>query len=96
MFLKAKFHPEIDSPEEESVRKAQFAKTHKMIEEHNSDPEATHQLTHNHFSAMVCIWQEIHIIQMTKIKISSLNNRPTRRKRSTSLELSQPLMSKRK
>ena len=65
MFLKAKFHPEIDSPEEESVRKAQFVKTHKMIDEHNSDPEATHQLTHNHFSAMVCIWQAIHIIQMT-------------------------------
>ena len=51
--IQAKFHPEIDSPEEESVRKAQFAKAHKMIQEHNSDPEATHHLTHNHFSSMV-------------------------------------------
>ena len=62
----AKYHPEMDSPEEETVRKAQFAKAHKMIQEHNSDPEATHHLTHNHFSSMVCTLQAIHsIIQVT-------------------------------
>jgi hypothetical protein len=44
----------MESPEEEAIRKAQFAKTHKMIQEHNNDPEATFHLAHNHFSAMVC------------------------------------------
>jgi hypothetical protein len=54
MGLKAKYHPELDSSEEESHRKTIFAKTDEMIQEHNSDLEAKHHLAHNHLSSMVC------------------------------------------
>jgi hypothetical protein len=42
-----------DSAEEDAARKAIFAQTHAMIQQHNSDPDATYQMAHNHFSAMV-------------------------------------------
>ena len=44
-----------DSAEEDSFRKAIFAQTDAMIQEHNSDPESTYQMAHNLFSAMVII-----------------------------------------
>ena len=42
-----------DSAEEDAVRKAIFVQTHAMIEQHNSDPDATYHMAHNHLSAMV-------------------------------------------
>ena len=44
-----------DSAEEDAHRKAIFVKTDAMIQEHNSDPESTFQMAHNHFSTMVLI-----------------------------------------
>ena len=44
-----------DSAEEDARRKAIFDKTDAMIQEHNSDPESTFQMAHNHFSTMVLI-----------------------------------------
>ena len=64
VFLQAKFHPELDSEqieqtedstEEEARRKALFAKSHEMIQKHNSDPKGKPQMAHNHISAMVFI-----------------------------------------
>ena len=55
-FFQAKYHPELDSEvstEEEARRKALFAKTHEMIQKHNSDPKSKPQMAHNHISAMV-------------------------------------------
>ena len=54
--FQAKHHPDLDadySPREENERKGNFIKTHEMIEKHNSNPEATPKLAHNHISAMV-------------------------------------------
>ena len=42
-----------DSAEEDAIRKAIFAQTDAMIQEHNSDPESTYQMAHSKFSAMV-------------------------------------------
>jgi hypothetical protein len=42
-----------DSAEENAYRKSQFAETDAMIQDHNSDPEATYQMAHNNFSTMV-------------------------------------------
>ena len=47
-----------DSAEEDAFRKAIFAQTDAMIQEHNSDPESTYQMTHNQFSAMVNIHKQ--------------------------------------
>jgi hypothetical protein len=42
-----------NSAEEDAARKAIFAQTDAIIQQHNSDPDATYQMTHNHFSVMV-------------------------------------------
>ena len=42
-----------DSAEEDAFRKAIFAQTDAMIQEHNSEPESTYQMAHNQLSAMV-------------------------------------------
>jgi len=42
-----------DSVEEDAFRKSIYVQTDAMIKEHNSDPEATYQMAHNQFSAMV-------------------------------------------
>jgi len=44
-----------ESAEEDAFRKAIFAQTDAMIQEHNNDPESTYQMAHNQFSAMVNI-----------------------------------------
>ena len=50
-----------DSAEEDARRKAIFVKTDAMIQEHNSDPESTFQMAHNHFSTMVLINNWIYV-----------------------------------
>ena len=55
----------MDSPEEETVRKAHFATAHEVIQKHNSDPKATDRwghLAHNQFSAMVCYCISIELM----------------------------------
>ena len=57
LFISGETSSELDadySPGEENERKGHFIKTHEMIEKHNSNPEATPKLAHNHLSALVC------------------------------------------
>ena len=53
IYQQAQFDLTFDSAEEDAVRKAIFAKTDAMINQHNADPEATFQMGHNLFSSMV-------------------------------------------
>ena len=53
IYKQAKYHPDLESPEEEAELKARFAKTDEMIQKHNSDPNVKHHIGHNHFSTMV-------------------------------------------